>query len=231
MPDLSCARGSDCVSVDSIGISPCPGERRDAFVTGLGCFRRLPDLDTWISRFQRMASGAVLRADQLIMDVAAGARILTAEELHEVLEHVARAGFDANARERARGELAGLVWQDQVLRGSTLLPPAERHYVKHVLLRREWPAGTSLEDYLESARQTILNSGSSVFLSAYRGQWQLAVIGESGNWRGPHGNEFIVVEYRVETGHWTTVFQPRDMYTDFIRTAGRERVRWLRRRI
>ena len=171
------------------------------------------------------------RADQLILGAATGARWLTHEELHEVLEHVAQAGFDPNARERARGELAGLVWQGQELRGSTLLPPVERHYVKHVLLRREWPAGTSLEDYLESARQTILNSGSSVFVSAYQGQWQLAVIGKSGSWRGPHGNEFIVVEYRVETGHWTTVFQPRDMYTDFIRTAGRERVRWLRRRI
>lgn len=173
----------------------------------------------------------MLRVDQLILEAVTGARRLTREELHEVLEHVARAGFDPNARERARGELAGIVWQGQVLRGSTLLPPAERHYVKHVLLRREWPTGTSLEDYLESARQTILNSGSSVFVSAYQGQWQLAVIGKSGSWRGPHGNEFIVVEYRVETGHWTTVFQPRDMYTDFIRTAGRERVRWLRRRI
>lgn len=55
------------------------------------------------------AGGSLPRADQLILGASTGARSLSDEELREVLEHVAQAGFDPKARERARGELAGIV--------------------------------------------------------------------------------------------------------------------------
>ena len=95
-------------------------------------------------------------ADRLILAPATGARRLTEAELRQVLEHVAQAGFDPTALEKMRGELAGIAWQGRVLTGSDRLPPTERHYLKHVVKRSEWPTGLCLEYYIESIRWVIL---------------------------------------------------------------------------
>ncbi len=36
-----------------------------------------------------------------------------------------------------RGSLAGLRWQGRVLQGRDMLPPLDRHYLRHVILQRE----------------------------------------------------------------------------------------------
>jgi len=41
-----------------------------------------------------------------------GTRRLMPDELRRVLEHVAQVGFDPNAREKARGRLAGVIWRE-----------------------------------------------------------------------------------------------------------------------
>jgi hypothetical protein len=175
------------------------------------------------------AGGSLSRADQLILEAATGARPLSDEELREVLEHVAQAGFDPNARERARGELAGIVWRGQVLEGSSMLPPAERHYIKHVLLRREWPEGTTLESYTESIRAVVLDPASGLATRRYEGRaWQLTVVRRSGALRGPADHEWVLVDYCVETGHWMTAYQfSEDLRVELRRKAAE--VRWLRR--
>ena len=169
------------------------------------------------------------RPDRLILEAATGARRLSREELAEVLEHVAEAGFDANARERARGELAGVIWQGETLRGSTMLPPADRHYIKHVLLRQEWPEGTTLDDYLASIRAVVRDPASGLVVRRYEGKaWQLTIVGRSGNWRGPGAGDWVLVDYRVETGHWTTAYQFSGDPNDRVRVKASD-VRWLRR--
>jgi hypothetical protein len=133
-------------------------------------------------------------AHRLIVDTALGVHTLSASDLDSVVEHVARAGFDSSARERARGELAGMVWQGTVLRGRDRLPPAERHYLKHVVRRREWPSGTSLADYLRSLSEIILDPTSGVFTSLYEGAPQLGIIREARELRGPDGHEWVVID-------------------------------------
>ena len=167
--------------------------------------------------------------DRLILDAATGRRRLTDDELQRVLEQVARVGFDPNARERVRGRLAGQVWRSQVLRGSDLLPPAEVKYVWHVLKRREWPDGTTLEDYVERIRQVILDLTSQIFTSRYQVAWQLSVVRDSGQLRGPNGTDWILIEYRVETGHWVTAYQPHKTLEDELRNPKRDNLQWLRR--
>jgi hypothetical protein len=179
-------------------------------------------------RVAAIAGSALSRADQLILEAATGARRLSRQELQEVLEHVAQAGFDPNARERARGELAGVTWRGQVLQGSSMLLPAERHYVKHVLVRQEWPEGTTLNDYLESIRAVILDPSSGVAVGRYLGtSWQLTVVRRSGQLRGLKGRDWILVDYRIETGHWVTAYQ---FALDPRQQVAQERsdVRWLR---
>ena len=167
-------------------------------------------------------------ADRLLLAAAQGRR-LSPGELQLVLAHVAQAGFDPHARERARGELAGIVWRGQMLQGSSWLPPAKRHSLKHVLVRHEWPDSTTLEDYLASIRAVILDPMSGVATRNYQQRgWHLTIARHSGSWRGPRGSSWILVDYRVLTGHWQTAFQfPEDPALKLH--EGATDVRWQRR--
>lgn len=164
-----------------------------------------------------------------ITQAAAGSRELARDELTRILEHVARAGFDPNARERARGALAGVEWPSgDILTGRSLLPPKDRHYLLHVREREEWPEGTSPEDYVESIRRVVRDPSSGAFTNRYRGASSLGIVRASRELRGPKGYEWILVQYRVETGHWTTAFQPVDGLDELAKPEWSD-IRWLRR--
>jgi hypothetical protein len=164
-----------------------------------------------------------------LIDMAAtGARRLTPGELARVLAHVAAAGFDPDARERAGGRLAGIWWQGHALKGSDRLTPAEIHYLRHVLANGEWPAGTTVSDYLSSIRDVILDPRSGVIVGQYQGVPQLTIVRRSGALRGPNGAPWVLVDYRIGLAHWMTAFQP-PAGLSVIRSGDRENMRWLRR--
>jgi hypothetical protein len=165
---------------------------------------------------------------RLIVEVASGARRLTAAEMDRVLRRVAAAGFDPHARETARGMLAGIEWRGRTLRGADRLPPMERHYLRHVLRVPEWPIGTTPDEYVASIQAVILDGTSGVYTSLYRDAPQLGVIRRSGALRGPEGTDWVLVEYRLETGHWTTAYQPLRGLLD-LKGPERGALRWLRR--
>ncbi len=80
-----------------------------------------------------------------------------------------------------------------MLQGSSWLPPAERHSLKHVLVRHEWPDSTTLEDYLASIRAVILDPTSGVATRNYQQRgWHLTIARHSGSWRGPRGSSWIL---------------------------------------
>jgi hypothetical protein len=163
--------------------------------------------------------------DQLILDAAEGRRQLTADELQQVLEHVAQAGFDPTPSVRAKG-LAGLLWQGRLLTGRDLMTSAERHFLRHVVRFQEWPPGTGLADYLSSVRDIILDPMSSVLVSRYLGSWQLGVVRESLHLRGPGGLDWVLVEYRVALGRWVTAYQVPTLQD--LHSPERTHVQWLR---
>jgi hypothetical protein len=167
-------------------------------------------------------------ANDLIRDAAAGARVLTPGEIQEVLGHVAAAGFDPAAREAARGPLRGLIWDGQPLTASTRIPADARHWLLHVRVSREWPDGTTLSGYVRSLQSVVLDPESGVFVNSYKGELSLGVIRNSHDLRGPGGYAWVLVQYRVATGHWITGFQPADGL-DEITKADWGRVVWLRR--
>jgi hypothetical protein len=168
------------------------------------------------------------QADRLILEAATGARQLTTAELEQVLEHVAQAGFDPDARETVRGRLAGLAWQGQTLTGSDRLSPREVHYLWHVVQLREWPAGTTVDAYAESIQRVILDPTSGVFTHRFYGTWQVGIIRESRDLRGPRGHEWTLVQYRVSLGRWVTAFQPRAGLAELTKPQWSD-LRWLRR--
>lgn len=168
-------------------------------------------------------------ANRLILEAATGARELSTEELQRVLEHVAQAGFFPAPNAKAGGRLAGLTWQGRTLLGRDRLPPAEVHYLAHVVVGQEWPAGTTLATYLESIRDVILDPRSGILTSRLYGEWQLGVVRRSGPLRGPQGYEWLMVEYRLSIASLATAHQLRAGLSAITRSPNRREVRWLRR--
>ncbi len=168
-------------------------------------------------------------ARHLMLEAATGALPLSGSELEQISAHVAGAGFDPDAPERAGGRIAGASWRGRRLKGRDLLPPAEIHYLRHVVVQDEWPRGTTLDAYVESVRAIIRDPASGLFVSRYRGQaWQWAVVRRSGSLRGPGGGDWVLVEYRLETDRWVTAFQPAAGLA-YLDLPNREQGRWLRR--
>src|SRR5690348_4030023 len=143
-------------------------------------------------------------ATRLLQAVVAGHHQITDGELDTIVEYVATAGFDPAAREAARGSIAGQVWQGQLINARFRLPPEVRHWLLHVRVNQEWPIGTTLQEYTDSLRRVVLDADSGVFINRYKGELSLGILRETRELRGPGGYDWILVHYRVATGHWTT---------------------------
>ncbi|HEX5503766.1 MAG TPA: hypothetical protein VFW96_14175 [Thermomicrobiales bacterium] len=167
-------------------------------------------------------------ANRLLLAAAEGRRRLDGDELRSVLEQVAPAGFHPTSLEQARGRLRGIAWRGRVLAGRDRLPAAEAHYLRHVVVGQEWPAGTTLTQYLASIRDVILDPASGVLIGRYSGEWQLTVVRRSGALRGSQGFEWVMVDYRVSIGHWVTAHQLAAGLSAVTASPLRERLQWLR---
>jgi hypothetical protein len=165
--------------------------------------------------------------DQLILDLGLGARRASGRDLEVIRLHVAQAGFDPLATYPAGRRAAGHRRENgDIIQSIDRVHTAELHYVRHVIEQREWPDGTTQAQYEESLRNLALRLRVGILLSVKPPfGWHVAIIGRTGNMRGVGGKEWSVVEYRVESGHWATGFQPRDGLRFAVE---RRRQRWLR---
>jgi hypothetical protein len=159
------------------------------------------------------------------------ARRLAGEELAHIVRHIARAGFDPNALERLRGNVVRtLRLRGEPRQPGDRLPPAEAHYLRHCVVQREWPSGTTLLGYLDSIARLLRDPASRFFVSRYQSAWQCGAIGPNRILRGPEGKAWILVDYRLITGHWVTAFQwgfGPEAIGDPVHDPRREEVRWL----
>jgi len=151
------------------------------------------------------------------------------ELLARLVRHVAQAGFDPGKLERATDELEGLTWRAMALRRGDRIPSADRHYLKHVGVHQEWPVGTTLQEYLETARRVVLHSEAGIMASLFGGTWRLSFLLEAPVVGAHHGSAWVVVEYQVALGHWWSVYRPWNGPAQLVQDKRREEVRWLRR--
>lgn len=158
---------------------------------------------------------------------AASGQMVTATDLSAVTAHIAGVGFSQSST-RAGGRLAGLAWKGSVLSGGDMLPNAEAHYLRHCIANNEWPVGTTLSDYLASLQSVVTNSSTRVFVSRYQGLWQVGFADEAGQYRGPQGNRWILVEYRCSVDGWVTGFQPNAGLASLV-SQNRSYRTWLKR--
>ena len=177
--------------------------------------------------------GAAQRAgnysvDDLIRIAGMGLRELSSKEIDRICEYVSRVGFNPHARSRVSQRMVGILWQGRMIHAGQELPSDEWHFIKHVLIQREWPENTSFEEYLESLRSVIASEVNGIMISRYQGRYrQLAFIGKSGPYKGAGGNNYILIEYRVGYGHWITGFQPVDLARQL--EEYRDEIRWIRK--
>jgi len=84
-------------------------------------------------------------------------------------------------------------------------------YLAHVEDDRHWPEDTTPGEYLESLRQTVLDSRNTIYLSdtGPDGEWTIYFVGRVRRaWRGPHGSNFLVVLFNADRHFLITGFQP-----------------------
>lgn len=164
-------------------------------------------------------------AEDLIKVAGVGLRDLSTDEIQKIVTYVSRADFEAEGAQRVGGRVAGQIWEGNVLRGSDRLPPGVVHYLKHVGVKEEWPVGTSLEEYYQSLQEIIEDPESQILVSKISGYWQVGFLGKSGDWRGPAGDDYIWVEYRLGYGYWVTGLQ-MSLDSDIFKVR-RELMQWL----
>jgi hypothetical protein len=168
-------------------------------------------------------------ADRLILRPATGGLPLRPEELDRVVAHVASAGFRPCSRYPAGGRLEGVIWQGRPLGRTDTLTVAEAHYLRHVLVRQEWPVGTTLGQYLSSIRDRVVDPACGLLVSRWHDRvWHLSVVGRSGSLRGPGGYEWLAVEYDVGAGFWVTAFQVERGLAAYVGDRRRKEGLWLR---
>jgi len=167
--------------------------------------------------------------NRIILEAVRGKQLLAADELWEIQEHVANAWYNLSREQRIPGELVGTPWRGRVLQPNDMLPTDVVHYLKHVVVRQEWPLGMTFGGYRESLRGVICDPASGLMTSIYRDKGcHLSIVRRSGELQGPGGYEWLLVEYRVSTGNIATAFQLEDGL-GYLDRPGRREKRWLRR--
>jgi hypothetical protein len=144
----------------------------------------------------------------VITDVLQTGRDANENELADIRSHVAATGFEATGTTRVGQRVIGLRWQGHVLAGRERLTVEIAHYLRHVVAAHEWPPRTTVVDYVDSLRTTILNPTGPVLIDTIPGWPRLTFFGRSGSSRGPGGGDWILVAFDVNYGYWTTGYQP-----------------------
>ena len=164
-----------------------------------------------------------------ILEASRGERLLAPDEIREIQEHVADAWYNLTREQRIPRDLVGTQWRGRVLQPGDACPTDVVHYLKHVVVRQEWPPGMAFAAYRESLRELIRDPDSGLLTSTYRDKGcHLSIVRRSRELQGPGGYEWLLVEYRVSTGNIATAFQLEEGLSYFDRPGRREK-QWLRR--
>lgn len=175
--------------------------------------------------------GDYSQADLLTLVAVSEGRTFTQQEERYVRESIAEAGYDPYATERVRAGLSGIDYRGRMLSPGQEISTEDRHDATHVIAEEQWPAGTSKEQYLASAREVVLDPDTHILYSRrpYPGgnRRHLGFIRQSGELRGPGGNQWIFVEYRLETGHWMSAHQRPEGPEEIEAENRREDTLWM----
>ena len=164
----------------------------------------------------------------LVQNIGEGGRRATEEELVRARSYLATHVLRRPSLTRD-DELTGLPWQGRILAPGDLLWRAEAKFLKHVVDRRKWPDGTTLEAFMSSLERVVRNPSGGVYLERDAGDWKLTCVAQSGRWRGDGGGSHIVVVFMPVKGLWVTAYQPAGGLRQIERSGRLAGGRWLGR--
>ncbi len=145
--------------------------------------------------------------------------------LRRMGEYVAGRGFDAGSYERLNETIT--LGTERWERGEQI-PTVLRHYLEHVGVNGEWPSGTTLDEYLASAREVVTSSDSGVMVSLRSGRWHVAFFGRLEKPEEYLGSDWVFVEYNVSRGFWRTAHRLWSNPSVLEKDRQRKEIRWLR---
>lgn len=174
--------------------------------------------------------GEYSQVDLVAMRASQEGRPFTPQEERFVREGVAAAGFDPGTTAVPQ-KWDGANYRGRTLRQGEEMTNTEVHDYRHVIETRQWPEGTTTAGYVSSARDVVLDPEGRILYSR-RGdppndRKHLAFARRSGGLRGPEGDEYVWVEYRLETGHWMTAHQRPDPPEETASKPNRKDSRWM----
>lgn len=176
-----------------------------------------------------MASGGPRESlAALVRDIGETGRGITDEELRRLRTGLSAAVVAAPNLARVDDDLGGLLWRGRILTGDEWLPRLEAKFLKHVVLREEWPDRTTLDAYTISLTNAVQDANAGVYLDRDLEAWRMTFVARSRSSRGPAGGPYMLVVFLAEKGFWVTGYQPeeegRSIRPDRLMQGGR----WLR---
>lgn len=168
------------------------------------------------------------RIDALIVAIAESGRAATEAELREIAAYVAAKGFDPLSANTVDRRGAGVQWEGHVYQRGEVCTNELRHFLVHVLAQGEWPAGTSLAQYVQALRDAVCDPESGIHLSYSGDRWQLSFFALTRAARGPRGGTYILVGYAPTYGWWSTGFQIESPATYLATKTNWRDTQWLR---
>ena len=140
--------------------------------------------------------------DQLIEELSQTGRDITDTELQDLRRWVAGVGFGPTATMKASADMAGSSWHGKIIASNDRLPNDIRHYLRHVTAREEWPVNTTLDEYIHSLSDAILDQRGGICIDKFQSTWRLTFFSRSVRWQGPGSGGWILVGYNQGHGHW-----------------------------
>ena len=142
-----------------------------------------------------------------ISNLLSTGRLPTSLDLHVIRQYAARSGFDPTATTRAGGRLSGLSWQGRILEGGDVLNVAEVHFLRHVVVGREWPTGTTMSEYVSSLTNAVRDDNGPVLLDVKLGVPRLTFFSQDRVSQLHGTTSWTLVGFDVHYGYWTTGFR------------------------
>lgn len=164
----------------------------------------------------------------LVRSIGDARRRIADDELARLRAYLANHTLARPNRAQVDAEVGGHYWIGRVVMPGEWMDRRDAKYLKHVVGLGEWPDGTTVEEYMQSLFEALMDPGAGLAIERDVGSWKLTFAARSRQWRGPLGGPYIVVPFLPEKDLWLTGFQPEQGLTTIERhwrTAGG---RWLR---
>lgn len=162
---------------------------------------------------------------QLILILISTNRQATDEELQQLITHVAQAPFSSRPLKINR-------WLRQELEARGLqvpsekLPSVEIHLLKRIHLDRQWPPGTTVDQFIDDLHQAVQHPDVQVWTYRWLGEAFAGFLAPSHVQNVPNPEAFIFVAYSADYSVIKTGFQansPDAIFTDAFESLTRHR--------